>query len=60
MAANRNSRKESRSRAAGAKTMNDYYRRQSRINKGAKIMALVLIVAMVVFYVLAAGLEIFN
>lgn len=35
--------------------MQDYRDRQTRINKGAKIMALVLVVAMVVFYVISAG-----
>jgi len=37
------------------KTMQDYRDRQTRINRGAKVMALVLIVAMVVFYVISAG-----
>ena len=42
------------------KTMQDYRDRQSRINKGAKIMAIIIIAAMVMFYVLSAGLTLFN
>ena len=37
------------------KTMQDYRDRQTRINKGAKVMALILVAAMVVFYVISAG-----
>ena len=42
------------------KTMQDYRDRQSRINRGAKIMAIVLIGSMIVFYVLSAGLALFD
>jgi hypothetical protein len=35
--------------------MQDYRDRQSRINKGAKIMAILLIASMVFFYVISAG-----
>ncbi len=47
--------KGSKNKDNGHKTMQDYRDRQTRINKGAKIMALVLVVAMVVFYVISAG-----
>ena len=42
------------------KTMQDYRDRQSRINKGAKVMAIILAVAMVVFYVISAGMFFWN
>lgn len=38
------------------KSMQDYEEQRKRLNRGAKIMALVLIGAMVVFYILSAGL----
>ena len=41
--------------AKNNKSMEDYREKQKRINKGAKIMALILVAAMVVFYVISAG-----
>lgn len=46
--------------ASNGKTMEDYRNRQRKINIGAKVMAIVLIFTMVVFYVLSAGLSLFN
>lgn len=37
------------------KTMQDYRDRQTRVNKWAKVIALILVAAMVVFYVISAG-----
>ena len=51
-----NSRKSSNSN----KTMKDYEDRRKRLNTGAKIMALVLVAAMVVFYVISAGMFLWN
>ena len=42
------------------KTMKDYEDRRKRLNTGAKIMALVLVAAMVVFYVISAGMFLWN
>ena len=42
------------------KTMQDYRDRQTRINKGAKIMALILVASMIVFYVLSAGMFLWD
>ena len=38
------------------KSMQDYEEQRKRLTKGAKIMALILIGSMIVFYVLSAGL----
>ena len=38
------------------KTMQQYEEQRKRLNRGAKIMALVLIGSMIVFYILSAGL----
>ena len=51
-----NSRKSSSSNT----TMKDYEDRRKRLNTGAKIMALVLVAAMVVFYVISAGMFLWN
>ena len=40
--------------------MQDYEERRRRLNRGAKIMALILVAAMVVFYVISAGLFLWN
>ena len=42
------------------KTMQDYRDKQSRINKCAKIMALILVASMVVFYVISAGMFLWD
>ncbi len=54
--ANKYSKSNNSSKASEAKTMQDYDERRKRLNKGAKIMAIVLIASMVVFYVISAGL----
>ena len=53
--ANKFSKTNNSTRAREEKTMQDYRDRQSRINKGAKIMAILLIASMVFFYVISAG-----
>ncbi len=58
--ANKYSKSNNSSKASEAKTMQEYEERRKRINKGAKIMAIVLIGAMVVFYVISAGLFFMN
>ncbi len=42
------------------KTMKDYEESRKRLNTGAKIMALILVASMVVFYVISAGLFLWN
>ena len=42
------------------KTMKDYEERRKRLNTGAKIMALILVASMVVFYVISAGLFLWD
>ena len=54
--ANKYSKSNNSSKASEAKTMQDYDERRKRLNRGAKIMAIVLIASMVVFYVISAGL----
>ena len=40
--------------------MQEYEERRKRLNTGAKVMAIILIAAMVVFYVLEAGISLMN
>ena len=47
-------------KAAEEKTMQDYEERRKKLNTGAKIMALILAASMVVFYVISAGLFLWN
>ncbi|MBR2705631.1 MAG: hypothetical protein IKE74_00120 [Mogibacterium sp.] len=54
--ANKYSKSNKSTKAAEEKTMQDYEERRKRLNKGAKIMALILVASMIVFYVLSAGL----
>jgi predicted nucleic acid-binding Zn ribbon protein len=54
--ANKYSKSNNSTKAAEARTMQEYEKRRQRINTGAKIMAIILIGAMVVFYVISAGL----
>ena len=42
------------------KTMKDYEESRKRLNKGAKIMALILVASMVVFYVISAGMFLWD
>ena len=58
--ANKYSKSNNPSKAAESKTMQEYEDRRRRLNKGARIMALVLVAAMVVFYVISAGLFLWN
>jgi len=54
--ANKYSKSNKSTKAAEEKTMQDNKERRKRLNKGAKIMALILVASMIVFYVLSAGL----
>ena len=47
-------------KSADYRTMEEYREKQRKINRGAKIMALILVVAMVVFYVISAGLFLWD
>ena len=40
--------------------MKDYEESRKRLNTGAKIMALILVASMVVFYVISAGMFLWN
>lgn len=42
------------------KTMKDYEDSRKRLNRGAKIMALILVASMIVFYVLSAGMFLWD
>ncbi len=42
------------------KTMKDYEESRKRLNKGAKIMALILVASMVVYYVISAGMFLWD
>lgn len=42
------------------KTMKDYEESRKRLNTGAKVMALILVASMVVFYVLSAGMFLWD
>ncbi|MBQ6150256.1 MAG: hypothetical protein IJJ03_01240 [Mogibacterium sp.] len=42
------------------KTMKDYEESRKRLNTGAKIMALILVASMVVFYVISAGMFLWD
>ena len=54
--ANKYSRINKSSKAVEAKTMKDYEERRRKLNFGAKVMAIVLVASMIVFYVISAGL----
>ena len=41
-------------------TMKDYEERRKRLNTGAKVMALILVASMVVFYVISAGMFLWD
>ena len=58
--ANKYSKSNKSSKAAEERTMQDYEERRKRLNRGARIMALILVASMVVFYVISAGLFLFN
>ena len=54
--ANKYSKSNKSSKAAEERTMQEYEERRKKLNRGAKIMALILVASMVVFYVISAGL----
>ena len=58
--ANKYSKSNRSSKAAEERTMQEYEERRKKLNRGARIMALILVGAMVVFYVISAGLFLFN
>ena len=58
--ANKYSKSNTSKKAAEEKTMKDYEERRKKLNTGAKIMALILAASMVVFYVISAGLFLWN
>ena len=58
--ANKYSKSNISKKAAEEKTMQDYEDRRKKLNTGAKIMALILAAAMVVFYVISASLFLWN
>ena len=58
--ANKYSKSNNSSKAAERKTMQDYEERRKKLNRGAKIMALILVASMVVFYVISAGLFLWD
>ena len=58
--ANKYSKSNKSSKAAEERTMQDYEERRKKLNKGARIMALILVGSMIVFYVISAGLFLFN
>ncbi len=58
--ANKYSKSNNSVKAQESRTMKEYEERRKRLNKGAKVMAIVLIASMIVFYVLSAGLTLFE
>ena len=58
--ANKYSKSNNSDRAKEQKTMQQYEDRRKKLNTGAKIMSIVIIITMVVFYVLSAGLMLFE
>ncbi|MBQ6314889.1 MAG: hypothetical protein IKE85_01375 [Mogibacterium sp.] len=58
--ANKYSKSNNSSKAREHKTMEDYRNDRKRLNTGAKVMALIIIVTMVFFYVLSSGLAFFE
>ena len=54
--ANKYSKSNNSTKAAENRTMQEYEERRKRLNRGARVMALVLVAAMIVFYVISAGL----
>ena len=48
------------SKSSENKTMQQYEEKRRRLNRGAKVMAWVLVASMVVFYVISAGLFLWD
>ena len=53
--ANKYSKSNNSTKAAENKTMKDYEERRKKLNTGAKIMALILVASMIIFYVISAS-----
>lgn len=58
--ANKYSKSNNSTKTQENKTMQQYEEKRKRLNRGAKIMAIILIASMIVFYVLSAGLMLFE
>ena len=58
--ANRYSKSNKSAKAQENKTMQEYEESRKRLNLGAKIMAIIIIIAMIVFYVISAGAALFD
>jgi len=58
--ANKYSKNSNPAKTAENRTMKEYEERRKKLNRGAKIMAWVLVAAMVVFYVISAGLFLWD
>jgi len=58
--ANKYSKSNTSSKAQENKSMQDYEARRKRLNAGAKFMAIVVIVTMVAFTIISAGLFALN
>lgn len=58
--ANKYSKSNNSTKAAENKTMREYEERRKKLNRGARILAIVLVAAMVVFYVISAGLFLWD
>ncbi len=52
--------KSNRNNGSKNRTMKDYEEKRKRLNAGAKIMALILVASMIVFYVLSAGMFLWD
>ncbi|MBQ6389727.1 MAG: hypothetical protein IJH90_08990 [Mogibacterium sp.] len=58
--ANRYSKSNKSAKAQENKTMQEYEESRKRLNLGAKVMAIIIIIAMIVFYVISAGAALFD
>lgn len=58
--ANRYSKSNKSVKAQENKTMQEYEESRKRLNFGAKVMAIIIIIAMIVFYVISAGAALFD
>ena len=58
--ANKFSKSNTSAKAKEEKTMQDYRESRSRLNKGARIMAIIMIIALVVTFTLMTGLFAFE
>lgn len=58
--ANKYSKSNNSRKAAEQRSMQEYEERRQKLNRGAKIMALILVAAMIVFYVISASLFLWD